>query len=121
MKSGTVVTTKEYPPEDLEEFRRKQAEGNLIGGVFREIVDALKDMPTTMKQLAVVQFFTWFALMCMWQFYGLTVARHVFLAPDEHSPLFAAGTEWGGLSFSIYNVVCFLFAFLIPPIANATS
>ena len=117
----TVVTTKEYPPEDLEEFRRKQAEGNLIGGIFKEITDALKDMPTTMKQLAVVQFFTWFALMCMWQYYGLTVARHVFLAPDEHSPLFASGTEWGGLSFSIYNVVCFLFAFLIPPLANATS
>ena len=117
----TVVTTKEYPPENLEEFRRKQAEGNLIGGVFREIANALKDMPTTMKQLAVVQFFTWFALMCMWQFYGLTVARHVFLAPDEHSPLFAAGTEWGGLSFSVYNVVCFLVAFLIPPLANATS
>jgi maltose/moltooligosaccharide transporter len=117
----TVVTTKEYPPEDLEEFRRKQAEGNLIGGIFKEIGDALKDMPTTMKQLAVVQFFTWFALMCMWQYYGLTVARHVFLAPDEHSPLFASGTEWGGLSFSVYNVVCFLFAFLIPPLANATS
>jgi maltose/moltooligosaccharide transporter len=117
----TVVTTKEYPPEDLEEFRRKQAEGNLIGGIFKEITDALKDMPTTMKQLAVVQFFTWFALMCMWQYYGLTVARHVFLAPDEHSPLFASGTEWGGLSFSVYNVVCFLFAFLIPPLANATS
>jgi len=117
----TVVTTKEYPPEDLEEFRRKQAGGNLIGGIFKEITDALKDMPTTMKQLAVVQFFTWFALMCMWQYYGLTVARHVFLAPDEHSPLFASGTEWGGLSFSVYNVVCFLFAFLIPPLANATS
>ena len=117
----TVVTTKEYPPDNVEEFRRKQAEGNLIGGVFKEIVEAFKDMPTTMKQLAVVQFFTWFALMCMWQFYGLTVARHVFLAPDERSPLFAAGTEWGGLSFSVYNVVCFLFAFLIPPLANATS
>lgn len=117
----TVITTKEYPPEDLEEFRRKQAEGNLIGSVVKEIIDALKDMPTTMKQLAIVQFFTWFALMCMWQFYGLTVARHVFLAPDEHSPLFVAGTEWGGLSFSVYNVVCFLFAFLIPPLANATS
>jgi maltose/moltooligosaccharide transporter len=117
----TVVTTKEYPPDNVEEFRRKQAEGNLIGGVFKEIVEAFKDMPTTMKQLAVVQFFTWFALMCMWQFYGLTVARHVFLAPDERSPLFAAGTEWGGLSFSVYNVVCFLFAFLIPPLANAAS
>ncbi|HVE56864.1 MAG TPA: MFS transporter, partial [Pyrinomonadaceae bacterium] len=117
----TVFTTQEYPPEDMDEFRRKQAEGNVVGGIIKEIIDALKDMPTTMKQLAVVQFFTWFALPCMWQFYGLTVARHVYLAPDEKSPLFAAGTEWGGLSFAVYNVVCFLVAFLIPPIAAATS
>ncbi|HEY0460489.1 MAG TPA: MFS transporter, partial [Pyrinomonadaceae bacterium] len=117
----TVFTTDEYPPEDLEEFRRKQAEGNVVSNIITEIIEALKDMPTTMKQLAVVQFFTWFALPCMWQFYGLTVARHVFLAPDEKSPLFAAGTEWGGLSFAVYNVVCFLVAFLLPLIANATS
>jgi maltose/moltooligosaccharide transporter len=88
----TVFSTSEYPPEDLDEFRRKQAETNVVGGIIKEIWDALKDMPTTMKQLAVVQFFTWFALPCMWQFYGLTVARHVFLAPDEKSPLFVAGT-----------------------------
>jgi len=117
----TVVSTKEYPPEDIEEFRRKQSEENVVGHIFTEIWDALKNMPTTMKQLAVVQFFTWFALPCMWQFYGLTVARHVFLAPDEKSPLFAAGTEWGGLSFAVYNVGCFLVAFLIPPFAKATS
>ncbi len=117
----TVFTTKEYPPEDMEEFRRKQAEGNVVSHIVTEIIDALKDMPTTMKQLAVVQFFTWFALPCMWQFYGLTVARDVFLAPDEKSPLFAQGTEWAGLSFAVYNVVCFLVAFLIPVIANATS
>lgn len=117
----TVTTTDEYPPEDLEAFRRKQAEGNIVGNIVTEIAEALKDMPTTMKQLAVVQFFTWFALPCMWQFYGLTVARHVFNAPDEKSPLFAAGTEWGGLSFAVYNVVCFLIAFLLPQVARATS
>ncbi len=89
----TVVSTKEYPPEDIEEFRRKQSQENVVSHIFKEIWDALKDMPTTMKQLAVVQFFTWFALPCMWQFYGLAVARHIFLAPDEKSPLFAAGTE----------------------------
>jgi maltose/moltooligosaccharide transporter len=117
----TVFSTKEYPPEDMEEFRRKQQEGNVVGSIVTEIWDALKNMPTTMKQLAVVQFFTWFALPCMWQFYGLTVARHVYLAPDEKSPLFAAGTEWGGLSFAVYNVVCFLVAFLLPLLARATS
>jgi maltose/moltooligosaccharide transporter len=74
-----------------------------------------------MKQLAVVQFFTWFALPCMWQFFGIAVARHVFLAPNESSPLFAQGTEWGGLCFAVYNIVCFVIAFLLPWLAKTTS
>ena len=115
----TVITTKEYPPEDLEAFERMRGEkkGCLRG--FAEIASALAEMPTTMKQLAVVQFFTWFALPCMWQFFGITVARHVFGAPNETSPLFAAGAEWGGLCFAIYNVVCFLIAFMLPSLAKA--
>jgi Major Facilitator Superfamily. len=117
----TVLTADEYPPPDMAEFRRRQAEGNVFVTIVKEIIDALRDMPTTMKQLAVVQFFTWFALPCMWQFYGLAVAKHVFLAPDEKSALFAQGTEWGGLSFAVYNAACFLVAFLLPTIANATS
>jgi maltose/moltooligosaccharide transporter len=74
-----------------------------------------------MKQLALVQFFTWFALPCMWQFFGIAVARHVFGAPNEKSSLFAQGTEWGGLCFAVYNVVCFGVAFLLPSLAKATS
>jgi maltose/moltooligosaccharide transporter len=115
----TVFTTSEYPPEDMEEFRRKQAEGNIVSNIFKEIGEAIADMPTTMKQLAVVQFFTWFALPFMWQFYGITVARHVFGAVDDKSDLFKQGTEWGGLCFALYNLVCFLVAFAIPPLANA--
>ncbi len=117
----TVFSTKEYPPENMEEFLRKKNEGNIVGTIIKEILEALKDMPATMKQLAVVQFFTWFALPCMWQFYGLTAARHVFGATDEKSALFQQGTEWGGLSFAVYNIVCFLVAFAIPPLAAATS
>jgi maltose/moltooligosaccharide transporter len=117
----TVITTKEYPPENLEAFEQMKREKKGIVAGFAEIFSAVAEMPPTMKQLAVVQFFTWFALPCMWQFFGLAVARHVFLAPDEKSPLFAAGTEWGGLSFAIYNVVCFVIAFLLPSLAKATS
>jgi maltose/moltooligosaccharide transporter len=117
----TVITTKEYPPENLEAFQRMKRERKGIVAGFAEIFSAVAQMPPTMKQLAVVQFFTWFALPCMWQFFGLAVARHVFLAPDERSPLFAEGTEWGGLSFAIYNVVCFVIAFLLPSLAKATS
>jgi maltose/moltooligosaccharide transporter len=117
----TVVTSKEYPPEDPAAFERMKRERKGVGAGFAEIFSAVAEMPQTMKQLAVVQFFTWFALPCMWQFFGLAVARHVFLAPNETSPLFAQGTEWGGLCFAVYNVVCFVVAFLIPSIAKATS
>lgn len=114
----TVFTTDEYPPENMEEFRRKQKETNIVGTIFKEIGEAIADMPTTMKQLAVVQFFTWFALPFMWQYYGIAVARHVFGAVDDKSDLFRQGTEWGGVCFAIYNLVCFLVAFAIPPLAE---
>jgi maltose/moltooligosaccharide transporter len=114
----TVVTTKEYPPEDMEAFERLKRERKGVAAGFAEIFSSLAEMPTTMKQLAVVQFFTWFALPCMWQFFGIAVARHVFGAPNEQSPLFAAGTEWGGLCFAAYNVVCFLIAFALPGLAK---
>jgi maltose/moltooligosaccharide transporter len=117
----TVITTKEYPPEDIEAFERMRREKKGILAGFEEIFSSIAQMPTTMKQLAVVQFFTWFALPCMWQFFGLAVARHVFNAPDERAPFFAQGTEWGGLCFAIYNVVCFLVAFMLPSLAKATS
>ena len=117
----TVATTKEYPPEDIEAFERMKREKKGVLAGFAEIFSSVAEMPPTMKQLAVVQFFTWFALPCMWQFFGIAVARHVFLAPNESSPLFAEGTEWGGLCFAVYNVVCFVVAFLLPSLAKETS
>ena len=117
----TVVSTSEYPPEDIEAFERMKRERKGVLAGFAEIFSSVAEMPSTMKQLAVVQFFTWFALPCMWQFFSLAIARHVFLAPDETSPLFARATEWGGLCFAVYNVVCFVIAFLLPSLAKKTS
>lgn len=113
----TVFTTDEFPPEDIESFRKKNAEGSIVGNILKEISDAIADMPPTMKQLAVVQFFTWFALPFMWQYYGITVARYVFGASGESSVAFKQGTEWGGVCFAVYNFVCLLVAFAIPPLA----
>ncbi|MBX3244565.1 MAG: MFS transporter [Acidobacteria bacterium] len=114
----TVFTTDEFPPDDIETFRKQNAEGSIVSNILNEIKEAVADMPSTMKQLAVVQFFTWFALPFMWQYYGITVARHVFGASDPESDLFREGTEWAGLCFAIYNLVCFLVAFGIPPLAE---
>ena len=117
----TVAASKEYPPEDMEEFLRMKREHRGVMGGFREIFSSIAEMPATMKQLAVVQFFTWFALPCMWQFFGLSVARHVYGAARPEDAGFREGTEWGGLCFAVYNVVCFLIAFLLPSLARAAS
>jgi maltose/moltooligosaccharide transporter len=128
----TVVTTKEYPPENMEEFERKrrQTYGDATGlakivriiiELLREISSAIRQMPQTMKQLAVVQIFTWLGLFCMWMFFGLTTSYHVFGAANSSDQRFALGQEWGGNAFAVYSIVCFAVAFLLPKLAAATS
>jgi maltose/moltooligosaccharide transporter len=117
----TVFTTSEHPPEDMAAFERERRERSGVGAMFAEIGSAMGAMPRTMKQLAIVQFFTWLGLFCMWMFFGLTVATHVFGATDTQSDLYARGTEWGGLMFSVYSIVCFAVAFALPKLAAATS
>ena len=71
-----------------------------------------------MRQLAVVQVFTWLGLFCMWMFFGLTTARYVFGTTDPNSPQFDRGTEWGGIAFAVYSIVCFAVAFVLPRLAE---
>ncbi|HEX6911466.1 MAG TPA: MFS transporter, partial [Longimicrobium sp.] len=117
----TVITTSEHPPEDMAAFERARRERSGVAALFGEIGSAVRAMPRTMKQLAVVQFFTWLGLFCMWMFFGLTVASHVFGVRDTQSEGYAQGIEWGGLMFSVYSIVCFAVAFLLPRLAAATS
>ena len=117
----TVVTTKEYPPEDLEAFERWRKEKSGVGALLSEVGEAVREMPKTMKQLAVVQLFTWLGLFCMWLFFVPAVARHVFGATDPQSPLYTQGIEWGGFAFSFYSITCFLVALVLPKVAAATS
>jgi maltose/moltooligosaccharide transporter len=97
--------------------------GTVIGAVLSapHIATALKEMPATMKQLAVAQFFTWLGLYCMWMFFSLATAQQVFHTSDVASPEFDAGTAFGGRTFAWYSIVCLLVAFVLPVIARFTS
>lgn len=121
----TVLTTKEYPPEDMAAFERMRAQDRglvaVIKALIAEIISAIREMPATMKQLAVVQLFTWLGLFCMWLFFGLTTSYHVFDATSPQDPRFALGGEWGGICFAVYSVVTFLVAFVLAKIASLTS
>lgn len=74
----TILTTKEYPPEDMTAFAKLKVESAGVGRAFREILAGIGSMPRTMRQLAAVQFFTWFALFCMWLYFVPAVATGVF-------------------------------------------
>jgi maltose/moltooligosaccharide transporter len=115
----TVLTTKEYPPENMQEFLRAKAENSGLLHNVREIFAAIGAMPPTMRQLCVVQFCTWLGLFCMWLYFTPAVARNVFGAPDTASPLYKEGEEWSGLCFAVYSAVCFLWSFALPAVARA--
>ena len=114
----TVLTSKEYPPADIG-FKEKVQESNKgFGGGVREILHAITHMPKRMRILSLVQFFTWPGLFLMWFFYNTAVARNVFHATSETDPLYGQGTNFGGLTLAYYNVITFLFAFILPTIAR---
>ncbi|MEJ5267077.1 MAG: MFS transporter [Bacteroidales bacterium] len=183
----TVISTKEYSPEEVEQFETAAAEKRKLQNYTDEIVDAKKflntagvfsslgiviaalvyylklekeiyilagilvlfsilmliswylrknknstsglveifsdllKMPKTMKQLAVVQFFTWLALFAMWIYTTAAVTDHIYGTKDPTSELFNKGANWVGVLFAVYNGAAAVFAFLLPILAKYTS
>jgi len=115
----TVFTTKEYPPSDLG-FRNKVKESNKgFGGGAGEIFHALTHMPKRMRVVSLIQFFTWPGLFLMWFFYTTAVGVNIFGGKAEaNDPVFAEGADFGSLTLSFYSVVTFLFALVLPSIAD---
>ncbi len=108
----TILSSKEYPPEDLEAFRRKKAATSGFAHLLKEIPDALAKMPGTMRRLALVQFFTWLGLFCMWLHFSNAVPV-IFGSNDPNSDLFKRGAEWAGVCYSVKDGVTFLAAFAL--------
>jgi len=117
----TVLRTKEYPPENLAEFEAEKARtAGFLNGV-RESFMGIFEMPKTMRQLAIVQFFSWLALFSMWIYTTPAITSHIYHTTDTTSKLYNEGADWVGICFAVYNGVSALAALLLPAIARATS
>lgn len=139
----TVITTKEYTPEQLKGYqdadeanekepllvgtktsnKASKSEQNAIAEEKHHITDIWRDMlnmPTTMKQLSVVQFFTWIALFGMWVFSTPAIAQHVYgvAVDDAHSVTYQDAGNWVGIIFGVYNAVAMIYALMLPAIAK---
>jgi len=86
-----------------------------------EVLTDLFNMPKTMMQLAIVQFFSWFALFAMWIYTTSAVTSHIYGTTDTASELYNEGANWVGLLFAVYNGFAALVAFLLPVLAKYTN
>ena len=109
---ATIKTTPEYPPAHMEEFKQMQKQTFSVSKSLKEMWTAFITMPKTMRQLAVVQFFTWASFMVMWVYFTPGIASAVF---DAHpgTPAYETAANWGSSCFGIYNGVAFVFAFAL--------
>jgi maltose/moltooligosaccharide transporter len=88
---------------------------------LNSILTDLRNMPATMAQLAIVQFFTWFALFSMWIYTTSAVTSHIYGTSDTASLAYNEGANWVSFLFGIYNGFAAAVAFLLPVMAKATS
>ena len=117
----TVLRTKEYPPENMAEFEAEKARSAGFSNGLRESFMGIFEMPKTMRQLAVVQFFSWLALFSMWIYSTPAITSHIYHTTDATSKIYNQGADWVGICFAVYNGVSALAALLLPVIARATS
>lgn len=115
----TVVTTKEFPPEEYKKYHNDEDETKHTG--IKQIISDFGKMPKTMKQLGVVQFFSWFALFSMWVYTTPAVATHVYglSANDVSSEAYQDAGNWVGIIFGVYNGISAIYALMLPRIAQS--
>lgn len=92
---------------------RLQDAGRTAGGYY-QVMNDLFAMPRVMKQLAVVQFFSWFALFAMWIYGTAAVTSFHYGATDVTGEAYNEGANWVGMLFAAYNGFAALAAIAIP-------
>ncbi len=110
----TIFSTKEYPPSAQELARLQHAKRFDAA----EIIHSIRNMPQTMRQLAVVQFLTWLGLFCMFLYFSVAVAHNVFGARSTTEAAYTDGVIWAGYCSGVYNAICFLVAPLLPSLVK---
>ncbi|WP_075602273.1 MFS transporter [Saccharicrinis aurantiacus] len=124
----TVFKTKEYPPEQYEAYKNITEEDKAEKVNFWEL---LKTTPKVMKQLAIVQLFSWFPLFLLWVYSTTAISQHYFGVPldfnasdPEFLPYKGAFDEagnWVGITFAMYSLVAALFSIVMPKLITLTS
>jgi len=111
----TSFRTKEYPPAEYAKYNNLEEEG---GKDKMSFLDLLKNIPATMMQLAITQFFSWFSLFLMWVYTTQGIAQHIWHTSNPESKDFNEAGNWTGVIFAAYSVFAALYSLVLTPLAN---
>lgn len=137
----TVFKTKEYTPEQYAKFQENEDSSVAEESKQRSLLDKLSDffvlfksMPTTMKQLALVQFFSWFSLFIMWVYTMPAISQHIWgveakwfdpnfiesvgEVPANIAAAKGAAGDWVGILFAAYSLFAAFYSVILPKLAN---
>jgi maltose/moltooligosaccharide transporter len=101
-----------------DERRRIEAMPRGFGHTLKEIWDALREMPSTMRQMAVMKFFQWYAMFCYWIYIAPALALTLFDTKDPTSPGFREAGLVTGQVGAFYNFIAFVAAFAMVPVTR---
>lgn len=87
-------------------------------GMLPTVLADMRRMPLAMRRLAVVQFFSWFALFAMWIYTTAAVAGTFYGSEDPASAAYNEGANWVGVLFAAYNGFAALAAIVIAWLAR---
>ncbi|MBY0481152.1 MAG: MFS transporter [Chitinophagaceae bacterium] len=110
----TSFRTKEYPPDEYAKY-------NNLENVTEEKVSflsLLKNIPATMWQLSITQFFSWFSLFLMWVYTTQGIAQSIWQTSDPHSKSFNDAGDWTGVIFAAYSLFAALYSLVMTPLAD---
>lgn len=135
----TVIRTKEYAPDTYNQYHQIVAEKKSLEKVsithrLKNFFQLIRSMPSTIRQLAVVQFFSWFALFIMWVYTTPAITQRIWgletkwfdsdylhsleKIPQEILAAKGAAGDWVGILFAAYSLFAALFAIVLTQLAN---
>ena len=125
----TVLKTKEYPPEEYEAYKNISEEDKQKKESFWQL---LKTTPKVMRQLSIVQLFSWFPFFLLWVYSTTAISQHYFGIPldfdasDETTnkvlrTAFDEAGNWVGMCFAMYSLVAALYSIILPKLIALTS
>ncbi len=106
----TLYTTKEIPLSEAEKKRIQDAPKG-VGATFKEIGDAVRDMPLTMRLMGPMMLFSWYAMFIYWQYIAKGLSKSLYDTVDVANPLFRKAELLVGPLGAFYNGIAFVSAF----------